>query len=176
MALSASGNWKTLATLEARLERLEAELDLAVTVRRGPLDESSQPAMAYAVDVVALDAPGLVNALADFFVVVDRAGNDRAVLRDNLAAVQTIQIAGDKARATVMSGTSSGSFRANREEIRMEMNHVDGIIMLEGGLPIEVAGSMIGAVGVSGAPGGDLDEECAQAALDSVQERLDFAM
>ncbi|WP_017925322.1 heme-binding protein [Thioalkalivibrio sp. HL-Eb18] len=109
-------------------------------------------------------------------VVVDRAGNDRAVLRDNLAAVQTIQIAGDKARATVMSGTSSGNFRDNREDIRMEMNHVDGIIMLEGGLPIEVAGSMIGAVGVSGAPGGDLDEECAQAALDSVQERLDFAM
>jgi len=109
-------------------------------------------------------------------VVVDRGGNDRVVLRDNLAAPMTIQIAGDKARATVMSGTDSGSFRENREEIRMEMNHVDGIIMLDGGLPIEVAGSMIGAVGVSGAPGGDIDADCARAGIDSVQERLDFAM
>lgn len=109
-------------------------------------------------------------------VVVDRGGNDRVVLRDNLAAPMTIQIAGDKARATVMSGTDSGSFRENREDIRMEMNHVDGIIMLDGGLPIEVAGSMIGAVGVSGAPGGDLDADCARAGIDSVQERLDFAM
>lgn len=109
-------------------------------------------------------------------VVVDRGGNDRVVLRDNLAAPMTIQIAGDKARATVMSGTDSGSFRDNREDIRMEMNHVDGIIMLEGGLPIEAAGSMLGAVGVSGAPGGDLDRECAQAGIDTVQERLDFVM
>ncbi len=109
-------------------------------------------------------------------VVVDRSGNDRVVMRDNLAAPMTIQIAGDKARATVMSGTGSGSFRSNREEIRMEMNHVDGIIMLEGGLPIEAAGSMLGAVGVAGAPGGDIDAECAQAGIDSVQERLDFIM
>ncbi|WP_018875169.1 heme-binding protein [Thioalkalivibrio sp. ALJ1] len=109
-------------------------------------------------------------------VVVDRSGNDQVVMRDRMAGVQTIQIAGDKARAVTMSGTSSGNFRDNREDIRMEMNHVDGIIMLAGGLPIEAAGSMVGAVGVSGAPGGDLDEECAQAGIDRVQERLDFAM
>lgn len=35
------------------------------------------------------------------------------------------------------------------------MNHVDGILVLEGGLPVEAAGSLVGAVGVSGAPGGD---------------------
>ncbi|WP_019593931.1 heme-binding protein [Thioalkalivibrio sp. ALM2T] len=109
-------------------------------------------------------------------VVVDRSGNNQVVMRDRMAGVQTIQIAGDKARAVTMSGTSSGNFRDSREDIRMEMNHVDGIIMLAGGLPIEAAGSMVGAVGVSGAPGGDLDEECAQAGIDRVQERLDFAM
>ena len=67
MALSVSGNWKTLAALESRLQRLEAEMGLTVVARRGPLPESGEAAMPYAVDVVALDAPGLLNALADFF-------------------------------------------------------------------------------------------------------------
>lgn len=67
MALSVAGNWKTLAALESRLQRLEADLGLVVVARRGPLAQPEEPAMPYAVDVVALDAPGLLNALADFF-------------------------------------------------------------------------------------------------------------
>lgn len=109
-------------------------------------------------------------------VVVDRGGHPQAILRDSLAAPFTIQIAHDKARAVILSNVASSAFRANRDDIRMEMNHVDGILVLDGGLPVVVAGSMVGAVGVSGAPGGHLDEQCAQAALDSVQDRIDFAM
>ena len=52
---------------------------------------------------------------------------------------------------------------------------VDGILVLEGGLPIRAAGGLLGAVGVSGAPGGERDEACARKALESVQERLEFA-
>jgi uncharacterized protein GlcG (DUF336 family) len=52
---------------------------------------------------------------------------------------------------------------------------VDGILVLQGGLPISTAGSLLGAIGVSGAPGGERDEACAQAALDEFQERLEFA-
>ena len=47
--------------------------------------------------------------------------------------------------------------------------------MLDGGLPIRAAGSLLGAVGVSGAPGGDLDEACAQAGVAAVMEELEFA-
>jgi uncharacterized protein GlcG (DUF336 family) len=50
-----------------------------------------------------------------------------------------------------------------------------GIIIMQGALPIELAGSRIGAIGVSGAPGGYLDERCAQQALDALVERLEFA-
>jgi len=46
----------------------------------------------------------------------------------------------------------------------------------DGALPIRSAGSMIGAVGVSGAPGGDKDKACAAAALQKVEERLEFAL
>lgn len=126
MALSASGNWKTLATLESRLERLESELDLAVTVRRGPLDESSRPAMAYAVDVVALDAPGLVNALADFFT--SRGVN----LRDVQTRVYTAQHTGARMFAANMvvdipAGQHLASLRGEFMDFCDELN-LDGVL------------------------------------------------
>ncbi len=108
-------------------------------------------------------------------VVVDRDGFEQMIMRDTLAPRFTIQIARDKANAVILSGTVSSNFRANRQDIRMEMNHVDGILVLEGGVPIEAAGSLVGAVGVSGAPGGDKDEVCAIAGVAAVQERLDFS-
>lgn len=107
-------------------------------------------------------------------VVVDRFGIVRAALRDDLAARFTLQIAEEKANMVVMSGISSGEFRKSREDIRPELNHVDGIIVMEGGLPIESGGYRIGAVGVSGAPGGDKDAACAAKALESMVERLEF--
>ena len=45
---------------------------------------------------------------------------------------------------------------------------------LVGGLVIEAGGSLLGGVGVSGAPGGDKDEACAKAGLESVRDKLDF--
>jgi uncharacterized protein GlcG (DUF336 family) len=108
-------------------------------------------------------------------VVVDRNGIVRAALRDDLAARFTLQIAEEKANAVVMSGVSSGEFTASRQDIRPELNHIDGIIMMRGGLQIEAGGNRIGAVGVSGAPGGDLDEACAKQALEKFEERLEFA-
>ena len=107
-------------------------------------------------------------------VVVDRNANTQVVMRDNLAARFTIQIAEEKANAAVMAGVSSGEFRANRQDIVAEMNEVDGVLVLDGGLLVQAAGSMLGAVGVSGAPGGDIDAACAQAGLDSVADRLAF--
>ena len=108
-------------------------------------------------------------------VVVDRSAVPQAVLRDLNASRFTLQIAEEKANAVILSGVASSEFRSNREDIRPEMNQVDGILVLAGGLPIRTAGSLVGAVGVSGAPGGERDEVCAQKALESVAERLDFA-
>lgn len=108
-------------------------------------------------------------------VVVDRSATVRAALRDDLAARFTLQIAEEKANAVIMAGVDSVDFVENRSDIRMEMNHVDGITMLQGGLMITAAGTRIGAIGVSGAPGGDLDETCARKALETFTERLEFA-
>ena len=108
-------------------------------------------------------------------VVVDRNGLVQAALRDDLASRFTLQIAEEKANSVILSGINSGEFRKAREDIRPELNHMKGIIIMQGALPIESAGSRIGAIGVSGAPGGHLDERCAQQALDTLVERLEFA-
>jgi uncharacterized protein GlcG (DUF336 family) len=109
-------------------------------------------------------------------VVLDRAGNVQAALRDSLATRHTLEIADRKAGMAIMSGMDSGEFRSTRGDIRPELNHVDGLIVMDGALPIRAGGSLVGAVGVSGAPGGDKDKACAAAALKKVEERLEFAL
>ena len=108
-------------------------------------------------------------------VVTDRSGDDVVVMRDVFSSKYMMQLARNKGNAVVMSGLASGEVRENMARIRDELNELDGVLLIEGGVPISVAGSMIGAVGVSGAPGGDKDAACARRGLEAVQERLDFA-
>jgi uncharacterized protein GlcG (DUF336 family) len=109
-------------------------------------------------------------------VVVDRFGLMRAALRDDLAARFTLEIAERKANMTVMAWTDSGQFKNAREDIRQELNHIDGLIVMDGGIRIVAGGYNIGAVGVSGAPGGDKDAACARKALENLNERIEFAI
>ena len=109
-------------------------------------------------------------------VVVDRFGIVRAVLRDDLAARFTLEIAERKANMTVLAQTDSGEFRKLRLDIQQELNHIDGLIVMEGGIMITSGGFNLGAVGVSGAPGGDIDADCARKALEKLNERIEFAI
>jgi len=109
-------------------------------------------------------------------VVVDRHANMRAALRDDLASRFTLEIAERKANMTVMAWTDSGRFRSARGDIRQELNHINGLIVMTGGIKIISGGFNLGAVGVSGAPGGEKDEACAKKALKKLQERIEFAI
>ena len=109
-------------------------------------------------------------------VVVDRSANVQVALRDTYAPRFTIQIAEQKANSVIMAGTDSATFVASRADIRNELNNIDGLIMMGGALAVKSGDVMLGAVGVSGAPGGDLDAACAAKALKSLEERLAFAM
>jgi len=109
-------------------------------------------------------------------VVVDRHGQLRAALRDDLAARFTLEIAERKANMTVMAWTDSGEFRKSRADIRQELNHIDGLIVMDGAIRITSGGYNLGAVGVSGAPGGDKDAACAKQALVKLTERIQFAV
>ena len=109
-------------------------------------------------------------------VVVDRHAIMRAALRDDLASRFTLEIAERKANMTVMAWTDSGRFKNARSDIRQELNHINGLIVMTGGVKIIAGGFNLGAIGVSGAPGGEKDEACAKKALDKLQERIEFSI
>lgn len=132
-------------------------LDLARDIAQGAIDHCRKDG--YQVSVV----------------VTDRSGDALVVMRDVFVSKYMTQLAHGKANAVVLSNSSSAEVRVNMARIRDELNLLEGVLLMEGGLPIRVEGSLIGAVGVSGAPGGDKDEACAQKGIEAVQERLDFA-
>ena len=107
-------------------------------------------------------------------VVVDRSGVPQVVMRDVFASRFNTELAERKANAAILAGISTTEFRKNRADIRAELNELDGILVLGGAVPIRAAGSLLGAVGVSGAPGADKDEACARAGIESIQDQLDF--
>ncbi|MFT7003510.1 MAG: hypothetical protein ACJAWW_000859 [Sulfurimonas sp.] len=108
-------------------------------------------------------------------VVVDKSANIQVVLRDTRAARFTIQIAEQKANLVIMAGSDSAEFVPARNDIRNELNNIDGLIMMVGGVAVKSGDVTLGAVGVSGAPGGEKDAACANEALNLLKERLAFA-
>ncbi len=105
--------------------------------------------------------------------VVDRQGVVQVTLRDSIAAQITVPISKGKAYTAVNfnAATSALGDRANGP-----VGRAPGIIMSAGGLPIQVGGSLVGGVGVSGAPSGETDEACAQAGIDAVIDDLEMSM
>ena len=108
--------------------------------------------------------------------VVDRFGVTQVVLRDRFAGPHTLASATGK-------GWTAVSFRSNTSELvaasregtpQAGMRQIPGALVLGGGVVIEAAGSLVGGIGVSGAPGGEADEACAKAGIEAVRDRLDF--
>ena len=105
--------------------------------------------------------------------VVDRDGTVQVVLRDTIASPLTLNIGAQKAY-TAANFNAATSALGDRAET--PIGRVDGLVMSAGGVPVEVGGSLLGAVGVSGAPSGETDEECARAGVAAVQTDLEMAM
>jgi uncharacterized protein GlcG (DUF336 family) len=54
------------------------------------------------------------------------------------------------------------------------IRNLPGVTVIGSGMIIESGGSLVGAIGVSGAPGGDSDDLCAKAGIDGIRDKLDF--
>jgi len=106
--------------------------------------------------------------------VVDRGGHPQVVLRDVLALDLTLPISRQKAY-TAMSFNMATSQLVGRFKNPFSIGKVDGIVIYAGGVPINASGNIIGGVGVSGSPSSKIDEECAQAGLDAIQDDLEMA-
>ncbi|MCU0811314.1 MAG: heme-binding protein [Thiobacillaceae bacterium] len=106
--------------------------------------------------------------------VVDRSGDPMVVLRDTLAPRITIEISRQKAN-TAVNFNAATSTMENRFTQPFSVGKVDGLVFSAGGIPIEAAGNIIGAVGISGAATGEQDEACARAGLQAIQFELETA-
>src|SRR6266702_8097990 len=108
--------------------------------------------------------------------VVDRSGVTQVLLRDRFAGPHTVSTASGKAWTAVTFRTSTTELNAISQPGMMQagIRNLPGAVIVGGGLTVEAGGSLLGAVGVSGAPGGDADEACAKAGIDAVRDKLDF--
>lgn len=106
--------------------------------------------------------------------VVDRSGVLRALLRADGAGPHTVASARAKAytAASMRTGTSQilETVRTNPGAARLP--DIEGFLVVGGGLPIRAGEEVVGAIGVGGTPGGHLDDQCAEAGIARIRERL----
>ena len=103
--------------------------------------------------------------------VVDRAGILRAMTRGDGAGSHTVDSSRKKAytAASFRRPTTELAELVNKAPVLQGLREInDQVLMLGGGLPIEIGGEIVGGIGVGGAPGAHLDDACAQAGLDAI--------
>jgi len=106
--------------------------------------------------------------------VSDRAGVVQVILRDRFAGPHTVDLAAAKAY-------TAASFRQNTTEFAEAtqpgrpasgIRNRPGVAAVGGGMMIEAGGALLGAIGVSGAPGGREDDVCAAAGIGAIRDEL----
>lgn len=108
--------------------------------------------------------------------VVDRFGNPQVMLRDRFAGPHTPSTASGKAWTAVTFRTSTTELMAISQPGMPQagIRNLPGVTMIGGGLLIESGGSLVGGIGISGAPGGEADDACGKAGLAAIRDKLDF--
>lgn len=108
--------------------------------------------------------------------VVDRAGLVQVLLRDRFAGAHTAEV-------SVQKAWTAASFRTSTTDLAHEtqagkpmsgIRNLPRFLAAGGGLTIEGGGALLGAIGVSGAPGGEADEACAKDGIKAIADALEF--
>jgi len=108
--------------------------------------------------------------------VVDRSGVAQAMMRDRFAGPHTPGTA-------IGKGWTAISFRSNTLEFAVEtqagkassgIRQLPNVVAVGGGVLIEAGGSVVGAIGVSGAPSGEADDLCAKAGIAAIRDDIDL--
>jgi uncharacterized protein GlcG (DUF336 family) len=149
---------QSLAAQDALVTYKSLSPEIALDLARATLDECRKRGFQVAV------------------AVVDRFGQTQVMIRDRFAGPHTPATAAGK-------GWTAVSFRTNTSDLigisepgmpQAGLRDLPGAVILGGGVRVEAAGVTVGAVGVSGAPGGEADDACAKAGIAAVQDKLDF--
>ena len=162
--------------LHQRLAGLALMAALSAAAQDGTFaTRSLTPETALAAARAALEAcrkQGFQVAVA----VTDRAGVTQVLLRDRFAGPHTVEVATNKA-------WTAGSFRTTTTALAAEtqagrpmsgLRSLPRFLAAGGGMVIEGGGSIYGAIGVSGALGGDADDSCAAAGIKAIADAIEF--
>ena len=163
---------------------LPTALALALTLAASPASQAQEALVTYKSlsPDIALDLASAV--LADCrkrgfqvaVAVTDRFGVTQVMLRDRFAGPHTAPTASAKAwtAVTFRTGTTELIAISQPGMPQAGLRNIPGAAILGGGVTVESGGSLVGGVGVSGAPGGDADDACAKAGVEAVRDKLDF--
>lgn len=142
----------------------QARQPLAVGVRRLSLDTALRAAQAA---LAKCRADGLQVGVT----VVARDGEPQVMLRDVLAPELTLRVSRRKAYTAASFNSPTSALRA---QAASGLAHVPGLLFDAGAVPIRAAGTLFGAIGVSGAPSGLTDESCARAGAQAIETDLEM--
>jgi uncharacterized protein GlcG (DUF336 family) len=108
--------------------------------------------------------------------VVDRSGNAQALIRDRHAGPHTVQTAIDKGYTAISFRTDTLEFAKLTQpgQAASGIRQIPRVIAVGGGVQISGGGSLMGAIGVSGAPTGADDEACAKAGLAAIRDDIEL--
>ena len=106
--------------------------------------------------------------------IVDRAGQIKAMARGDNAGPHTVDSSRRKAytSASLRTGTTPLLELSQKNPAAANLGQIEGFMLVGGGLPIGAGNDVIGGIGVGGAPGGHLDDQCSQAGIDKIKDRL----
>ena len=155
------------ALLPALLPSAASAQQVLVTERTLSLDAAREAATA-AVETCRK------NGFHVTVTVLNRAGAQKAVLHDDGANPHTLENSFRKAYTSLTTRAPSGDLgkRIAANPGAAGLLQLQNMTPLEGALPIKAGNDMVGAIGVSGAPGGDKDAVCAQAGIDRIAKGL----
>src|SRR5712672_2383222 len=157
LALLASASVLVAESACAQAPQLEKNVSMAMAlaIMQGTIDQCTKDG--YKVSVV----------------VVDKAGNVAASVRGDGTNPHTMEFGRLKAYTARTRGQTSLEFKnlTDKPENAFLMQ-IPNVVAVGGGVPIKVGNEVIGGVGVSGAPGGEKDEACANAGIAKVDHSL----
>jgi uncharacterized protein GlcG (DUF336 family) len=143
------------ASAQAPLAQKNVSMALSLAIIQGTLEQCTKDG--YKVSVV----------------IVDNSGNVAASVKGDGTGPHTLEFARLKAYTARTRGqTSQATMKQMEDPAFAFLKQIPGVVGIGGGVPIKAGNEVIGGVGVSGAPGGEKDEACANAALAKVADAL----
>lgn len=144
---------------------------ISIAGAEAPVSTSDVPALTYAGARLAAEAAGAAAAergVAPVVSAVDAGGALMFLVRPDTAQVASVEVTTDKARTAAIYRRPSKDFEAQASGGRPSALHLARAVPLQGGVPIELDGEVIGAIGVSGASSADEDRELAEVGARSI--------